>query len=92
MNSQRMNIRLLQLLALIRTRRNQRRRQLKRPRKFWVNSVYFKRVPDGEFHRIYLPMKQAAEQGDQNALWRLYNYVRMDYVAFMKLLYLLRDR
>ena len=91
MIQQQMHARLLQVLMLLRVRRSQRR-QLKRPRQFWVNPAYQRRIPDGEFHRIYLPIKRLAEQGDQNALRRFYQYVRMDFVAFMKLLDFLREQ
>lgn len=89
---QQLKTRLLKFLLLIRARRNQRRRQIKRPRRHWVQPAYLNRVPNGEFYRIYLPMKRLAEQGDAIALRRFYQYVRMDFAAFMKLLDLLRNR
>lgn len=81
-----------QILTLLLLRRRLRHQKRSKPRKFWTNPVYLKRIPDGEFYRIYLPMKRLAEQGDADALRRFYQYVQMDFVAFIKLLNLLRNR
>jgi hypothetical protein len=62
--------RLLQLIVLLRNRQKRKDRQA-RPRKYWVNPAYLKRVPDEEFHRIYLPMKRLAETGDDLSIYTL---------------------
>lgn len=90
MLNRQLRVQLLQFLILLRARRNLCK--LNQPRKFWVNPVYQQRATNGEFARIYLPMKRLAEQNDLTALRRFYQYVRMDFTAFMKLLDLLRER
>lgn len=83
---------LFELLLLFHSRRNHKKLKISRPRRFWIQPAYLNRVPDGEFYRIYLPMKRLAAQGEDVALRRFYQYVRMDFEAFMKLLELLREK
>jgi hypothetical protein len=80
------------LIALYLLRRRRKRVGRQKPRKFWVQPAFLKRNSDGEYNRIFLPMKNMAAQGDLLSLQRFYQYTRLELAAFETLLNLLRTK
>lgn len=80
----------IKILLLLRQRlKNQKQRK---SRRYWVKPKYLHRGSDGEFRRIYVPIKRSAERGEDDALQRFYQYTRLEFSAFMKLLEMLREQ
>lgn len=81
-----------QKIAIYLLRRRQLSGIVQNKRKFWIQPAFLDRSLNGEYNRVFLPMKRLAEQGNVISLRQFYNYTRFELQAFKKLLNLLRNR